>query len=58
MLDADIYGPSMPKLFGLHEKPEILEGKIMKPLERYGLKIMSIGFLIEDETPSSGAARW
>ncbi|WP_406856946.1 Mrp/NBP35 family ATP-binding protein [Alsobacter sp. KACC 23698] len=51
VLDADIYGPSMPKLFGLREKPEILEGKIMKPLERYGLKIMSIGFLIEDETP-------
>lgn len=51
ILDADIYGPSMPKLFNLHERPEILEGKVMKPLEAYGLKIMSIGFLIEDETP-------
>ena len=51
VLDADIYGPSMPKLFDLHEQPEILEGKIMKPLTAYGLKVMSIGFLIEEETP-------
>jgi ATP-binding protein involved in chromosome partitioning len=51
VLDADIYGPSMPKLFALSDRPEILENKIMKPLEAYGLRIMSIGFLIEDETP-------
>ena len=51
VLDADIYGPSMPKLFDLHDKPEILEGKIMRPLTAYGLKVMSIGFLIEEETP-------
>jgi ATP-binding protein involved in chromosome partitioning len=51
VLDADIYGPSMPKLFDLHDKPEILEGKIMKPLVGYGLKVMSIGFMIEEETP-------
>lgn len=50
VLDADIYGPSMPKLFGLWEKPEILEGRIMKPLAAFGLKIMSIGFLVEEET--------
>ena len=50
VLDADIYGPSMPKLFGLNEKPEILEGRIMKPLTAYGLRIMSIGFLVEEET--------
>jgi ATP-binding protein involved in chromosome partitioning len=51
VLDADIYGPSMPKLFNLHERPAILEGKIMRPLTAYGLKVMSIGFLIEEETP-------
>ena len=51
ILDADIYGPSMPKLFGLTGKPEILEGKIMKPLMGYGIKVMSIGFMIEEETP-------
>lgn len=51
VLDADIYGPSMPKLFGLSGKPEVLEGKIMRPLVGYGLKVMSIGFMIEEETP-------
>jgi ATP-binding protein involved in chromosome partitioning len=51
VLDADIYGPSMPKLFDLHDKPEVLDGKIMKPLTGYGIKVMSIGFMIEEETP-------
>lgn len=51
ILDADIYGPSLPKLFGLHAKPEIDENKIMQPLKAYGLKVMSIGFLVEEETP-------
>jgi ATP-binding protein involved in chromosome partitioning len=51
MLDADIYGPSLPKLFAIKEKPETIDGKRLKPIERYGLKIMSIGFLIEEETP-------
>jgi ATP-binding protein involved in chromosome partitioning len=51
VLDADIYGPSMPRLFGLRGKPEMVDGKIMKPLEAFGLKIMSIGFLVEEETP-------
>jgi ATP-binding protein involved in chromosome partitioning len=51
MLDADIYGPSLPKLFAIREKPETIDGKRLKPIERYGLKIMSIGFLIEEETP-------
>jgi ATP-binding protein involved in chromosome partitioning len=50
VLDADIYGPSMPKLFGLHEKPTILEGRIMKPLTGYGLKVMSIGFLVDEDS--------
>lgn len=51
ILDADIYGPSLPKLFGLHGKPQIDENKIMQPLEAHGLKVMSIGFLVEEETP-------
>jgi ATP-binding protein involved in chromosome partitioning len=51
MLDADIYGPSLPKLFAIKEKPEMLGGSRLKPIERYGLKIMSIGFLIDEETP-------
>ena len=51
VLDADIYGPSMPRLFGLSGKPEVLDGRIMKPHEAFGLKIMSIGFLVEEETP-------
>ncbi len=51
VLDADIYGPSMPRLFGLKSKPEVIEGRLMRPLDGYGLKIMSIGFLVEEETP-------
>ena len=51
MLDADIYGPSVPKLLGLRGKPEMLGGNKLKPMEGYGLKVMSIGFLVEEETP-------
>ncbi len=51
VLDADIYGPSMPRLLGLKQKPEVIEGKMMRPLEAFGLKVMSIGFLVEEETP-------
>jgi len=51
VLDADIYGPSIPRLFGLTAKPEILEGRIMRPLEAFGVKVMSIGFLVEEDTP-------
>ena len=52
VLDADIYGPSMPRLFGLKGKPELVEGsRVMRPMEAYGVKIMSIGFLVEEETP-------
>ncbi len=49
ILDADIYGPSMPRLFGLKGKPES-DGKTMKPLEAFGVKVMSIGFLVEEDT--------
>jgi ATP-binding protein involved in chromosome partitioning len=51
ILDADIYGPSMPRLLGLRGRPESLGGRLLKPMERYGLKVMSIGFLVEEETP-------
>jgi ATP-binding protein involved in chromosome partitioning len=51
ILDADIYGPSMPRLLGLRGRPEALGGRTLKPMERYGLKVMSIGFLVEEETP-------
>jgi ATP-binding protein involved in chromosome partitioning len=51
VLDADIYGPSLPKLLAIKGKPETLGGTRLKPMEGYGLKVMSIGFLIEEETP-------
>jgi len=51
MLDADIYGPSLPKLLAIKEKPQTIGGTRLKPIERYGLAVMSIGFLIDEETP-------
>jgi ATP-binding protein involved in chromosome partitioning len=50
LLDADIYGPSVPRLTGLHEKPALDSERKMIPLKRFGLAIMSIGFLVEEET--------
>jgi ATP-binding protein involved in chromosome partitioning len=52
VLDADVYGPSMPKLFGLTGKPEASDaaGKKMKPMSRYGVELMSIGFLVPEDT--------
>lgn len=49
LLDADIYGPSMPKLLGIQGKPKLLENRILEPMEAYGLKVMSIGFLVDEE---------
>src|ERR1700674_1589511 len=51
VLDADIYGPSVPKLLAIKGKPEMLGGTKLKPMDGYGLKVMSIGFLVEEETP-------
>jgi ATP-binding protein involved in chromosome partitioning len=51
ILDADIYGPSLPKLLAIREKPQTLGGTRLKPITRYGLTVMSIGFLIDEETP-------
>ena len=51
VLDADIYGPSVPKLLAIRGKPQTIGGTRLKPMSGYGLSVMSIGFLIEEETP-------
>ena len=51
ILDADIYGPSLPKLLAIREKPQTVGGTRLKPIVRYDMPVMSIGFLIEEETP-------
>jgi ATP-binding protein involved in chromosome partitioning len=51
MLDADIYGPSLPKLIGKNEKPENKDGKYLVPIDSHGVQCMSIGFLVEETTP-------
>lgn len=51
ILDADIYGPSQPQMLGITAKPVSEDGKSMEPLEKYGLQAMSIGFLIDIDTP-------
>lgn len=50
LLDADIYGPSIPRLTGIREKPQLTDDKKIVPIERFGLAIMSVGFLIEEES--------
>ncbi|MFC0283107.1 Mrp/NBP35 family ATP-binding protein [Camelimonas abortus] len=49
LLDADIYGPSAPRLFGVSEKPQLLENRMLAPPVRWGVKVMSIGFLVDPE---------
>jgi len=51
MLDADIYGPSQPRLLGVSGRPQAVEGRVLRPLEGHGLKVMSMGFLVEEDTP-------
>lgn len=51
VLDADIYGPSMPRLLNIHGRPQTVDGKVLKPMQNYGLKVMSMGFLVDEETP-------
>ncbi|MEW8036482.1 MAG: iron-sulfur cluster carrier protein ApbC [Candidatus Thiodiazotropha sp.] len=51
VLDADIYGPSQPRMLGIQGKPESKDGKTLEPMEGYGMQAMSIGFLIDEETP-------
>jgi ATP-binding protein involved in chromosome partitioning len=50
LLDADIYGPSVPRLTGIREKPQLSDDRKMIPHQKFGLSIMSIGFLVEEET--------
>ena len=51
MLDADIYGPSQPTMLGIHGRPESVDGQSLEPMIGHGLQAMSIGFLIDVETP-------
>jgi ATP-binding protein involved in chromosome partitioning len=53
VLDADVYGPSLPRLLGIRGKPKAAdrEGKLMQPMEAFGLKVMSMGFLVPEDTP-------
>lgn len=51
ILDADIYGPSQPRLLGLKGKPEVAHGRVLRPMVGYGLKAMSMGFMVDEATP-------
>ena len=51
ILDADIYGPSLPKMMSINEKPKSVDGKSMAPVNQYGVQCMSIGFLVDKDTP-------
>ena len=51
ILDADVYGPSLPKLIDLNEKPKSEDGKAMIPVEKYGAQCMSMGLLVDENTP-------
>ena len=52
LLDADIYGPSIPRMMGISKKPIMNENKKLIPLENYGIKLMSIGFILDSEAPT------
>jgi len=51
LMDADIYGPNIPRMFGRNDKPEVQGGKI-QPLEAHGVKLMSLGFIVERDAPA------
>ncbi len=51
ILDADIYGPSLPRMLGLGGRPESADGRLLEPMRGYGVACMSMGFLIEEDTP-------
>jgi len=51
IFDADIYGPSLPKMMSINEKPKSEDGKSMSPINQYGVQCMSIGFLVDKDTP-------
>ena len=54
LLDADIYGPSVPTVMGVNRKPEVVNGQFMKPLDAHGLQLMSVGFMV----PAESALVW
>ena len=51
ILDSDVYGPSVPRLLALRDRPEVISGRTLKPLEAFGLKAMSMGSMVDEETP-------
>jgi ATP-binding protein involved in chromosome partitioning len=51
ILDADIYGPSQPRMLGISGRPNSVDGKTLTPMENYGVKCMSMGFLVAEDTP-------
>ncbi len=51
LLDADVYGPSIPRMLGIAQRPESTDGKTLRPINKYNLNIMSIGFLVDESTP-------
>ncbi len=51
LLDADIYGPSMPRMMGISGRPNSHDGRTLEPMENYGIKVMSMGFLVAEDTP-------
>ncbi|MFL5535886.1 MAG: Mrp/NBP35 family ATP-binding protein, partial [Gemmatimonadales bacterium] len=51
LMDADVYGPNIPRMFGVFDRPPVLRGKI-QPLDAYGVKLMSLGFLVERDAPA------
>ena len=51
VLDADIYGPSMPRMLGISGRPRSRDGKTLQPMENFGIEVMSMGFLVPEDTP-------
>ena len=51
LLDADIYGPSMPRMMGISGRPDSADGRTLQPMSNYGVKVMSMGFLVAEDTP-------
>src|SRR5262249_20704563 len=51
LLDADVYGPSLPLMFGVSARPRVVDGSRVIPLEKYGVRLMSMGFFLDDESP-------
>ena len=51
LLDADVFGPSMPRMTGINKKPQTTDGNSLEPVENYGIKIMSMGFMVAEDQP-------